>query len=105
MKVIINKKISLFDCIEVNDDNCGLICKNGKVEQNLYKKGSIYVLEEKSKEKTDEYISEGHICVFCKKGDVLIGNKDNGYTKPIAQFYKLSDEESEMLEEINNNLN
>lgn len=104
MKFIMKRKpIEVLEGIIVKDENCGILCEKENLKQSLKYdiKEKRYVLIEDSIENTNNYNSNGHIEVFCNEGDIIIGDKEKGFTKPIAGFVEIDEEAEKAINKIN----
>lgn len=101
MKTIcVQRKIEVIEGIKPKE---GILVDTPELKQEIIKKDGKLILRSHEVENTDNYNSVLDIDVFLNEDDILV-KSGKGYTKPIAQFVEITDEEEKAIELINGKL-
>ena len=101
MKTIcIQRKIEVIEGIKPKE---GILVNTHELKQEIIKEDGKLILRSHEIENTDKYNSILDIDVFLNDDDILI-KSGKGYTKPVAQFIEINEEEEKAIELINGKL-
>ena len=101
MKTIcIQREIEVIEGIKPKE---GILVDTPELKQEIVKENGKLILRSHEIEKNDNYNSVLDIDVFLNDDDILV-KSGKGYTKPVAQFIEINDEEEKAIELINGKL-
>ena len=101
MKTIcIQRKIEIVDGIKTEE---GVLVDTPELKQEILKEDGKLILRSHEVENTDNYNSVLDIDVFLNDDDILV-KSGKGYTKPVAKFVEINEEEEKAIELINGKL-
>lgn len=101
MKTIcIQRKIEIVDGIKPEE---GVLVDTPELKQEILKEDGKLILRSHEVENTDNYNSVLDIDVFLNDDDILV-KSGKGYTKPVAKFIEINEEEEKAIELINGKL-
>ena len=101
MKTIcIQRKIEVIDGIKPEE---GVLVDTPELKQEILKEDGKLILRSHEVENTDNYNSVLDIDVFLNDDDILV-KSGKGYTKPVAKFIEINEEEEKAIELINGKL-
>ena len=101
MKTIcIQHKIEVIDGIKPKE---GVLVDTPELKQEIIKEDGKLILRSHEIENTENYNSVLDIDVFLNDDDILV-KSGKGYTKPVAQFIEITEEEKKAIELLNRKL-
>ena len=101
MKTIcIQRKIEVIEGIKPKE---GILVDTPELKQEILKEDGKLILRSHEIENTDNYNSVLDIDVFLNDDDILV-KSGKGYTKPVAQFIEINEEEEKAIELLNRKL-
>ena len=101
MKTIcIQRKIQVTEGIKPKE---GILVDTPELKQEIIKEDGKLILRSHEIENTENYNSVLDIDVFLNDDDILV-KSGKGYTKPVAQFIEINEEEEKAIELINGKL-
>ena len=101
MKTIcVQRKIEVIEGIK---PKVGVLVDTPELKQEIVKENGKLILRSHEIENTDNYNSVLDIDVFLNDDDLLV-KSGNGYTKPVAKFIEITEEEEKAIELINGKL-
>ena len=101
MKTIcIQRKIEIVDGIKPEE---GVLVDTPELKQEILKEDGKLILRSHEVENTDNYNSVLDIDVFLNDDDILV-KSGKGYTKPVAKFIEINEEEETAIELITGKL-
>lgn len=101
MKTIcIQRKIEIVEGIKPKE---GLLVDTPELKQEIVKEDGKLILRSHEVENTNNYNSVLDIDVFLNDDDILV-KSGKGYTKPVAQFIEINEEEEKAIKLINGKL-
>lgn len=101
MKTIcIQRKIEVIEGIKPEE---GILVDTPELKQEIVKEDGKLILRSHEVETTNNYNSVLDIDVFLNEDDILV-KSGKGYTKPVAHFIEINEEEEKAIELINGKL-
>ena len=101
MKTIcVQRKIEVIEGIKPKE---GVLVDTPELKQEILKEDGKLILRSHEIENTDNYNSVLDIDVFLNEDDILV-KSGKGYTKPVAKFVEITNEEAKAIDLINGKL-